>query len=71
MILVRTKLLASFLRFSSLFRRRAKFLKKKSGRLVQELEMLAKIVLPHLDDEETMGTPDKTVQWWLTENDLV
>ncbi|KAG0018137.1 hypothetical protein BGZ81_010384 [Podila clonocystis] len=52
-------------------RHEAKFLKKKAGRLVQELEALAKIVLPHLDDEEVMSTPDKTVQWWPTENDMV
>ncbi|KAF9281126.1 hypothetical protein BGZ74_002450 [Mortierella antarctica] len=52
-------------------RHEAKFLKKKAGRLVQELETLAKIVLPHLDDEEVMSTPDKTVQWWPTESDMV
>ncbi|KAG0076443.1 hypothetical protein BGZ93_000823 [Podila epicladia] len=52
-------------------RHEAKFLEKKAGRLVQELETLAKIVLPHLDDEEIMSTPDKTAQWWPTENDMV
>ncbi|KAF9317516.1 hypothetical protein BG003_000661 [Podila horticola] len=52
-------------------RHEAKFLRRKAGRLVQELETLAKIVLPHLDDEEVMSTPDKTVQWWPTESDMV
>lgn len=49
----------------------AKFLKKKAKQLVQELEALAKIVLPHLEDEEVMSTPDKTVQWWPTESAMV
>lgn len=52
-------------------RHEAKFLKKKAGRLVQELEALAKIVLPHLEDEEVMSTPDKTIMWWPTESAMV
>ncbi|KAF8948839.1 hypothetical protein CPC16_010168 [Podila verticillata] len=52
-------------------RHEAKFLKKKAGRLAQELEALAKIVLPHLEDEEVMSTPDKTILWWPTESAMV
>ncbi|KAG0345282.1 hypothetical protein BG004_003818 [Podila humilis] len=48
-------------------RHEAKFLKKKVGRLVRELETLAKIVLPHLVDEEVMSTPEKTIELWPTE----
>ncbi|KFH70634.1 hypothetical protein MVEG_03484 [Podila verticillata NRRL 6337] len=52
-------------------RHETKFLKKKAGRLAQELEALAKIVLPHLEDEEVMSTPDKTILWWPTESAMV
>ncbi|KAG0345664.1 hypothetical protein BG004_003332 [Podila humilis] len=38
--------------------------------LIEELERLSDIVLPHLRDEETMSTPEEMVKLWPTENAL-
>ncbi|KAF9430136.1 hypothetical protein BGZ94_008163 [Podila epigama] len=52
-------------------RHEQKFLSKKGPLIVQEFELLAKIVLPHLDDEEVMSTAEETVKLWPTSESML
>lgn len=39
--------------------------------LVDELERLSDIVLPHLSDEEYLSHPDESIKLWPTERDML
>ncbi|KAF9986440.1 hypothetical protein BGZ65_007572 [Modicella reniformis] len=38
--------------------------------LVEELQNLSDIVLPHLSDEEILSNPEESIKLWPTENDM-
>ncbi|KAG0049500.1 hypothetical protein BGZ83_005720 [Gryganskiella cystojenkinii] len=44
------------------------FLQKQA--LINELETLSDIVLPHLSDEEFLSHPDESIKLWPTERDM-
>ncbi|KAF9971011.1 hypothetical protein BGZ73_006105 [Actinomortierella ambigua] len=48
----------------------AVFEKNQKQPLMEQLENLSDIVLPHLTDEEVLSHPDETIKFWPTERDM-